>query len=587
MNPRGLPAHLLFPFLIATLIGTVGLVWYLPRGAERFLIQRTAADLADQAELLVLSLPTTGTVRQVERICKTAYQSTGTRYTIYSETLQAIVDSLEGTRAPSELPRYPELSSALNGRSGTRIFMDPLIQDRVLAVAIAPNPVKGNRPVIRAAVSIAEIDAAVVRMRTGIMAILVVVAAAGIGWALRLARRLQDVCRSLDAGLSRLASGAPSPSISAIGITEVDRIINTLSRTAAGRNEWIQDVTRERNELQTVLSSMREGVFALSPDGTIISMNPAACRMFDCALEAPAGRSIQEVIRNLQLQRFVARAGSGDTTIEEDVTLYREGEVVLNLRCSPIRNAGGGHIGTLVVMADVTRLRQLERMRSDFAANVSHEIKTPLTAIKGFVETLYNRQVDSPKDIERFLGIIIKHVNRLDDIVSDLLSLSRIEQSRSRQELNLKPTRLRDVMTTVTQVLQAKAEEKEIIVDIRCDPSAVAVVDATLIEQAVLNLTDNAIKYSDPGGRIEITVRVETDVATIVVQDFGGGIAKRDLPRLFERFYRVDRARSRALGGTGLGLAIVKHITQAHGGKVWVDSTPGKGSTFTLQVPAS
>jgi two-component system phosphate regulon sensor histidine kinase PhoR len=326
---------------------------------------------------------------------------------------------------------------------------------------------------------------------------------------------------------------------------------------------------------------------AVTRDDRIISINPAASGMFDCDKEAALGSSIPEVIRNLQLQRFVSRASESTASLEEDVSFYRSKDIILNLKSSAMMDADGGRIGTLIVMADVTRLRRLENMRSDFVANVSHEIKTPLTAIKGFVETLYHRQVDSREETERFLGIIIKHVNRLDAIVSDLLSLSRVEQSKDRQELQLKKTRIRDIIATVVQVLQAKADAKGIAFAVDDHEDAAAMADATLMEQALLNLMDNAIKYSPPKGTVGVAVTTSNGELSIQVKDQGVGIAKRHLPRLFERFYRVDKARSRTMGGTGLGLAIVKHIAQAHGGQISVDSTPGRGTTFTLQMPLS
>jgi two-component system phosphate regulon sensor histidine kinase PhoR len=242
-------------------------------------------------------------------------------------------------------------------------------------------------------------------------------------------------------------------------------------------------------------------------------------------------------------------------------------------------------IGNLLVMTDVTRLRRLEHMRRDFVANVSHEIKTPLTAIKGYVETLYNREVDSPEDTHRFLGIITKHVNRLEAIVEDLLYLSRIERENFREALDLNATRLGDIFQTAIQVCQKNADAKQIALQVTGGEELYATVDATLLEQAIVNLMDNAVKYSAEQSRVEIRAEKNNGMTAIHIRDYGCGIAKRNLPRLFERFYRVDKARSRQLGGTGLGLAIVKHIVQAHEGEIAVDSKLGEGSTFSIYLP--
>jgi two-component system phosphate regulon sensor histidine kinase PhoR len=317
----------------------------------------------------------------------------------------------------------------------------------------------------------------------------------------------------------------------------------------------------------------------------IMSVNPPAAAMFEHDRRDLKGRSIQEMVRNLALQSFVSNAVASEASLEQDITIYRQAEIILNMRSSPIIDGSGRRLGTLLVMTDVTRLRRLENMRRDFVANVSHEIKTPLTAIKGYVETLYNREVDTPEEMQRFLGIITKHANRLEAIVEDLLSLSRIERDNFRAALDLTAARLGDIFLTAIQVCQKNAAERNIAIHIEAGEDLQATVDATLLEQAILNLLDNAIKYSADGSRVEISAENRNGMTAIHIRDYGCGIAKRNLPRLFERFYRVDKARSRQLGGTGLGLAIVKHIVQAHDGEITVDSKLGEGSTFSIYLP--
>ena len=224
-------------------------------------------------------------------------------------------------------------------------------------------------------------------------------------------------------------------------------------------------------------------------------------------------------------------------------------------------------------------------MRRDFVANVSHEIKTPLTAIKGFVETLHRGNVDNPEEARRFLGIIQKHADRLSSIVEDLLSLSRIEQEDEEKNIKLKEGNVNDVFQSAMQICRSKAEEKNITIRPVCDEPISAKFDTTLLEQAVVNLLDNAIKYSEPKSTILLKAQWNHSDLRISVEDQGIGIAQKHLPRLFERFYRVDKARSRNSGGTGLGLAIVKHIAQAHGGNVTVESELGVGSVFTIHLP--
>jgi len=224
-------------------------------------------------------------------------------------------------------------------------------------------------------------------------------------------------------------------------------------------------------------------------------------------------------------------------------------------------------------------------MRQDFVANVSHEIKTPLTAIKGFVETLQSNTKDNPKEAARFLSIIDKNVNRLGAIVDDLLQLSRIEKEKEENLIQLTKTAVKNIITSSIKICKTETEAKQIEIHFTCDDSLEAMIEPVLFEQALVNLIDNAVKYSSEKGKIQINAVKTGSGVFFSIQDNGIGISKKHLPRLFERFYRVDKARSREQGGTGLGLAIVKHIVQAHGGHVTVDSTPGKGSTFTIHLP--
>jgi two-component system phosphate regulon sensor histidine kinase PhoR len=272
-------------------------------------------------------------------------------------------------------------------------------------------------------------------------------------------------------------------------------------------------------------------------------------------------------------------------TISDDFILYRAEERTLNIHSSPLYDAGSVQIGALLVMNDVTQLRHLENVRRDFVANVSHEIKTPLTAIKGFVETLQLGTVEDEAEQKRFLGIVLKHVNRLGAILEDLLALSRMEQESGTEEVRLSIGRIKEVIQTAVQVCQPRAAERDITISTDAAEDLTANLDATLLEQAFVNLIDNAVKYSDDGSQVRITAGQKKREVIIEFADQGSGIPNKHLPRLFERFYRVDKARSRKLGGTGLGLAIVKHIVQAHGGHITVESSLGQGSTFTVHLP--
>ena len=241
--------------------------------------------------------------------------------------------------------------------------------------------------------------------------------------------------------------------------------------------------------------------------------------------------------------------------------------------------------GAILIFNDVTRFRRLENIRKDFVANVSHELKTPITSIKGFAETLLDGSVKDPAQIRQFLEIISKHTQRLDAIVDDLLSLSRLEESRSKRDFVLKKVYLKSILSAATELSDIKARQKQITINLNCLDDVKVNANTLLLEQAVFNLIDNAIKYSEPDNTIKITAQESETELLISIQDSGCGIEQKHLARIFERFYVVDKSRSRKLGGTGLGLAIVKHIAQIHSGSVTVESTSGKGSTFTIHLP--
>ena len=354
---------------------------------------------------------------------------------------------------------------------------------------------------------------------------------------------------------------------------------------AASLGDRIDRLIGQRNEYEAVLSSMVEGVIAVDRDGRLLSINPAAVDILRINPGRLKGKSIEEAVRNSSFQKFVTHALQSGEAVSGDVVMHLGEERIINVQCIALRDSRDARIGSLVVLNDVTPVRRLENVRQEFVANASHEIKTPLTAIKGFVETLAGGAVHQPGEAIRFLGIISRHVNRLEAIVEDLLALARLEQPAGRRGMILEHRRLRDIVETAVQLVSVRADEKHIALVIDGDQDVGAEVDATLIEQALLNLIDNAVKYSPPHSSVRITSGRSDAGVFIRIADQGPGIAKKHHARLFERFYRVDQARSRKLGGTGLGLAIVKHILEAHGGRVTLESAPGRGSTFILHLP--
>jgi two-component system phosphate regulon sensor histidine kinase PhoR len=582
----------IFPsFFLITLASLAVAIWFSSNTLNFFFLKQTALDLEDRIALLQYQVRPHIDARQidtVQKVCADAGQLTDTRYTVILPDGKVVGDSRENPEHMDNHADRPEIRKAMAEGYGQSVRYSKTLDRRLMYVATAVYGGERLEAVIRAALPVVILDeqkyAIQWRMATGGLVIAILVGLVSLLASRKISRPIEE----LRIGAEVFSAGNLEHKLTIPDTEELASLAEAMNKMADRLDRRIQTAIDQRNELETILASMHEGVVAIDRGETIISMNSAAGEMFERAREKAQGRSVQEVVRNLELQTFVRQALATDDEQESDITLYTPGEVILYIRSSPILDTGGHRIGTLLVMTDVSKLRRLENMRRDFVANVSHEIKTPLTAIKGYVETLYNQEVDSREDSERFLGIIIKHVNRLNAIVEDLLSLSRIERTDRNSEtaLDFAETRIGDIIQTAVQVCQSSAEEKDISIEQRGELDLKARVDATLLEQAILNLLDNAIKFSENGSSVSIAVESRNGATGIHIADQGCGIAKNHLTRLFERFYRVDKARSRQMGGTGLGLAIVKHIVQAHGGQVTVESSLGHGSTFSIFLPS-
>ncbi len=359
----------------------------------------------------------------------------------------------------------------------------------------------------------------------------------------------------------------------------------------------------EQRRLQGVLGGMVEGVLVIDADGTVLLSNRGAEELLALPQgEIYAGRPLIELSRHPDLHRLVRWAVSDEglahgSTLE--VSLGGTGSYVLQVTATPVDAGPDAGRAFILVFHDITQMKRLELVRRDFVANVSHELRTPLAAIAGYTETLLGGALDEPERARRFLGIIERHTDRLGRLVNDLLTLSDLELGRT--ELRRGAVDAADAIEAAFEVLHVKAEQAGVVLASSVAPDTPPLdADRDRVEQTILNLVDNAIKYTPAGGRISVRIRPLSAAEVpeilrrgdappyceLVVADTGVGVPPEDLPRLTERFYRVDKARSRELGGTGLGLAIVTHIVQAHGGTLHIDSAVGRGTTVRVVLPA-
>jgi two-component system phosphate regulon sensor histidine kinase PhoR len=316
-----------------------------------------------------------------------------------------------------------------------------------------------------------------------------------------------------------------------------------------------------------------------------MSMNKTAADLLGIDPVESQGRNVEETVRQVDIHQFVRQTLKREGPEETEVSLQIQGEKFIQLQGASLPDSTNGKAGAVIVLHDITRMRRLENVRRDFVANVSHELKTPVTSIQGFAEALCEGGIEDAEQTKRYLGIIAKHSDRLNSIIEDLLSLSRLEEDQGQRRIQFESTELEPLLATAIDLLSTKTEQQEVRVELICEDDIKVKVNPALIEQAVFNLVDNAIKYSKAGDTVTVSAQQSFTGVMILVQDHGSGIGAEHLSRLFERFYVVDKGRSRKLGGTGLGLAIVKHIIQVHGGSVVVKSTLGKGTTFAINLP--
>jgi two-component system phosphate regulon sensor histidine kinase PhoR len=579
------------PFLLIILIALVAITWLFSKTLDGFYREETRRGLEAQGHLVVnqvREILESGRTDALHSLSQSLGQQSGTRLTVIMPDGRVVADSEESPGKMDNHAGRPEIRVALEGEVGAATRYSQTLQQEMMYVAL---PVVRNGRIIasvRTALPIERIDKTLDTVLFHVVNSGLFIALVAALISLWVSRRISRPLVEMKQGAERFAGGELDRRLPIYKGEELGGLAEAMNQMAVQLNDRLRTVVRQRNEQEAVLASMIEGVLAVDHQEEILRINQAAATLLDINPELAVGRSIQEVIRKPELQRFIAESLQSQTSIETDMTLLYQGEErFLQAHGTPLRGADGQMIGALIVTHDVTRLRRLENLRRDFVANVSHELRTPITAIKGAVETLLAGANENPVDSRRFLEIANRQSDRLNAIIEDLLALSRLERDAEAAGIDLVGESLLPLLESAIQSCATAAEAANVQIRLFCSGELTARVNSPLLEQAVVNLVDNAIKYSDAQKTVNIEGWQDGNQVFIKVQDRGHGIPKDHLPRLFERFYRVDAARSRAIGGTGLGLAIVKHIVQAHNGEVTVHSTLGEGSVFTIILPVN
>lgn len=403
-----------------------------------------------------------------------------------------------------------------------------------------------------------------------------------------LVNRIRKPLQVLQSAASVYASGKLDHRFQIAEPQEMALLAETMNGMAEQLTSRIRAISTQRNQLEAMLAGMVEGVILVGRDGRIRTINRAACELFDVEEQSAKGEALIEAIRNSELFDFYRTALESGGTVEAGLRVYQDSNRFLQAHGTMLEGEPGRQ-DVLIVLNDITRIKRLEAIRQEFVANVSHELKTPITSILGFVETLLDGAIEEPEEGRTFLNIVATQARRLNTIIDDLLQLARLEQSET--AIPREPVVVRDMVSRVLEQCGWAAEQKSIELRSAFGEGCEAVeASRNLLERALVNLVDNAIKYSSTGTTVTVTCDLQNLPSgsrhfTLSVIDEGPGIPPVEQGRVFERFYRIDKARSRELGGTGLGLAIVKHVALVHGGSVDLESERGRGSRFTLHIP--
>ncbi len=578
------PTYLAVIILSITVIALFG-VHYLRDDIR----QRQVQSLENQILTFLQVIPgdvTQENAGRIDGVCKQIGELTGVRYAVILNSGEVIGDSEEDPRTMTNHLTRPEVQDAFNTGRGISRRFSTTIGKELLYLAIPLKQGNHVQAIVRASVPGAVISAPIRKFVTQLLIVLLVITLAAAFMSYTMVILLNRPIKKMIAGAGRFSKGRFQEKIGIVSsIHEISVLSLALDSMAEEVDGQIRLIGLQKMELETILANLKEAVLVVDRNECILRMNQAAVEMFRCEMDDVSGRTIQEVVRSEAIHCFVKETISCSGSMDRDVVMTGQENRYLHLYGSTIQDSASGKTSALIVLHDMTRIHRLEKIRKDFVANVSHELKTPITAIKGFVETLQEGAVSDPEHAHRFLKIILKHTNQLNAVIEDLLSLSRLQTLTSGESLKQTQVQLIEILDTVVSICQAKAREKMIQLVTDGDPLITVKINEQLMQQAITNLVDNAIKYSPSGSQVRISCSRTSSSAVIEVRDNGPGIPEKYLSRIFERFYRIDKSRSRDMGGTGLGLAIVKHIVSVHQGSVEVTSSPGKGSVFIIRFP--
>lgn len=576
-------------YIFALALALLTTVWMRSDSLSREYMKKIEDDMTFRTYLLRMELSgKVGVVsgEELKRLCVELGRKIRTRITVIDRDGKVVADSEKEPDGMANHGDREEVIKAFAGSTGISSRFSSTLEQTMLYVAMPLEENATPKYVLRTSESIDSVTSVLGFAKrdivlAGCIAALIT-AIISLGIIHKVSMPIEDIRMSAQLiARGKLDTRIPVPSKG--DIRELADAINDMAEQLKSR---LKEQMRQKNERNAILSSMLEGVIALDNNQAVIWMNDAARELLSISGQVD-GAYIHEVQRHSRLVAFAGKVQEAQEGVSEDIVVSEHGvERHLKLKGSMLHGSDNEAIGVLIVISDITELKKLENFRRDFIANVSHEIRTPLTAIRGAVETLHEALASDPAMAGKLMDMITRHCDRLNCLGEDILCLSSLERDSARDDFSHESVEIGEIVSASVGLCRHKAQQKEVELAVELKASGSMECDRQLVEQALINLIDNAVKYSDSGSRVEVAAEdAGNGQVRFAVTDHGQGIAPQHLPRLFERFYRVDKARSRKLGGTGLGLAIVKHIMNLHRGTVDVRSKVGEGSVFTLTLP--
>ncbi len=563
--------------LVVTLLIMGVTTFFVTLFASNTLLNNLYADLITDAQLVSYWLECSDEWDSEELISRLGGRIHRT-ITLFDFQGNAISDSDFPIDYLGGLEEYPEVQRALTGEIGKARRYCHITNEEMIFVALT-----FEYGVIRVATTAEEIVYSLSSLSRAAIIFTVLVSIAALGVAYLVNRNITEPLEEILEATESLQVGEFDKRVLVRSTDEIGQLGRAFNELSSTLEELFNTIHDRESKLNAVLSSMDDAVLAVDNNLRVILVNRSVAEMVNDAEYSLIGKDLIDVVQSYQLIEIVTEAMDQMKSMVSEIKIYPSSSRIMAVNVSPLEGEGDSPIGVVIVLRDITGLRRLENMRKEFVANVSHELRTPLTSVKGFVETILNDPSMEAGLVKRFLNIVSEETDRMITLINDLLDLSRIESGKEKPIFER--VNIRQVFADTIVMLGTKIEEKQIKIENNLEDLFV-LGDPKLLRQVTTNLIDNAIKYNQEGGNVWIDATVQEDMVEISVKDSGFGIPSDRLERIFERFYRVDKGRSRQMGGTGLGLSIIKHIIDRHNGRIYAESELGEGTTiiFTLRL---